>query len=90
MELKLGDYDFFFQQTNSKTTWKMDLGGGLKYFLCSSLLGEMIQFSLIFFRWVGSTTNQKMDGWKMKLSQTGVLNCLVFFLFRTGRSLGRN
>ena len=32
------------------------LGGGLTYF-CSPLLGEMIQFDLIFFKWVDSTTN---------------------------------
>ena len=38
--------------------WK--LGGGFKYFLFSPrILGEMIQFDVrIFFKWVGSTTNQ--------------------------------
>ena len=34
------------------------LGGGFKYFLFSPLFGEMIQFWLIFFKGVGSTTNQ--------------------------------
>ena len=35
------------------------LGGGFKDFLCSPRkLGKMNPFSLIFFRWVGSTTNQ--------------------------------
>ena len=33
------------------------LGGGFKHFSFSPLPGEMIQFELIFFRWVGSTTN---------------------------------
>ena len=34
------------------------LGGGFKYFLFSSLFGEMIQFDyIIFFKGVGSTTN---------------------------------
>ena len=32
------------------------LGGGFKHFWCSSLPGEMIQFWLIFFRWVETTT----------------------------------
>ena len=36
------------------------LGVGFKYFLFSPLLGEMIPIWLIFFRWVGSTTNQFM------------------------------
>ena len=32
------------------------LGGGFKYFLFSSLFGEMIQFDyIIFFRWVETT-----------------------------------
>ena len=35
------------------------LGGGFKHFLFSPLPGEMIQFDEYFFRWVGSTTNQK-------------------------------
>ena len=31
----------------------------LKYFSCSSLFGEMIRFDyIIFFKWVGSTTNE--------------------------------
>ena len=34
--------------------------GGFKYFLFSSLLGEFNPISLIFFKGVGSTTNQKM------------------------------
>ena len=38
------------------------LGGGFKYFLCSSLLGEMIEIWLIFFKWV-ETTNQSKT-WK--------------------------
>ena len=33
------------------------LGGGFKYFLFSSLFGEDDPIWLIFFRWVGSTTN---------------------------------
>ena len=33
------------------------LGGGLKYFLCSSLFWGNDLIWLIFFRWVGSTTN---------------------------------
>ena len=40
----------------TKTGWY--LVGGFKYFLCSSLLGEVSHFGLIFFRWV-ETTNQK-------------------------------
>ena len=30
--------------TPAKLTWNAKVGGGFKYFLCSSLLGEMIQF----------------------------------------------
>ena len=38
------------------------LGGGFKYFLFSPLVGGMIQFDFrIFFRWVGSTTNCRME-----------------------------
>ena len=34
------------------------LGGGFKDFVCSPLVGEMIQFDyIIFLTWVGSTTN---------------------------------
>ncbi len=44
--------------TNSKTTWKMDLGGGLKYFWFSPRsLGKWSNLTSIFFKWVGSTTN---------------------------------
>ena len=32
-------------------------GGNSNKFLFSSLFGEMIIFSIILFRWVGSTTN---------------------------------
>ena len=34
------------------------LGGGFKYFLCSPLLWGRFPFWFIFFKWVGSTTNQ--------------------------------
>ena len=34
------------------------LGGGFKYFLCSPLPGEMIQFDEHIFQMGGSTTNQ--------------------------------
>ena len=42
--------------------WEDDgLGGGFKYFVFSSLFGEMIQFDVsIFFKWVASTSNQMM------------------------------
>ena len=35
----------------------LKLDGGFKHVLYAPLLGEMIQFHLIFFEWVGSTTN---------------------------------
>ena len=36
----------------------IDLGGGFKYFLCSSLLGEDSHFDKYFLKWV-ETTNQR-------------------------------
>ena len=44
--------------TKQKPWFLSSLGGGFKSFLFSSLPGEMIQFWRVFFRWVGSTTNQ--------------------------------
>ena len=44
---------------------KESLGGGFKYFLYSSYLGKISILTSIVFRWVGSSTNQKVDRWKM-------------------------
>ena len=49
--------------------YKLKLGGGFKYFLFSSLFGEGFPFWLIFFRWVGSTTNQE-SWWTFTLPTT--------------------
>ena len=49
------------------------LAGGFKYFLCSTLFGEMIQFNWYFLKWI-ETTNQDFmpfgcshDSWAVSL-----------------------
>ncbi len=41
-----------FRQWNYCRSFKLTIGGGFKYFLCSPLLGEMIQFDSYFIKWV--------------------------------------
>ena len=50
------------------------LGGGLKYFLFSALFGEDSHFDswLIFFKWVGSTTNQPYLSTRNLLRSTSI------------------
>ena len=44
-------------QQQKREPFGHSLGGGFNFFT-SPLLGEYSHFDLIFFRWVGSTTNQ--------------------------------
>ena len=48
---------FFHKEKQKKISKQMKLGGGFRYFLFSPLFGECFQVWLIFFKWVGSTTN---------------------------------
>ena len=67
----------YWMPNSAKSRWWQ-----LKYFLCSPRkLGKMNPFWLTFFRWVGSTTNQKVHlRWFYSLRSFQLLSRMTFMM----------